>query len=227
MREALGAGVTLEVESRLRSSEWATWETVVRARRDDAEPLRVELSRVETHEVVGTQGDPLRVVMLLPGVTGVASGLSSPVVRGTQPSSTGFFLDGVRVPPLYPLLAGPSVINPSFIDSVDVFVGALPASVGRLLGGAVVSVDRINAGAFVSASIDAWNPKVSAAARVSDTPLIGAAVVNAVLPSTPQRPQPTSVVDWGGDRLCAVRARAPAGARRRQQRRGRAARERR
>ena len=36
--------------------------------------------------------------MLLPGVSTLASGISYPVVRGSQPAATGYFIDGVRVP---------------------------------------------------------------------------------------------------------------------------------
>lgn len=117
--------------------------------------------------MAGTQGNPFRVAMLLPGVASVASGVAYPVVRGTQPAATGFFLDGVRVPQLYHLLAGPAVVHPDFIDRVDFFTGAVPVSYGRLLGGALdgrvarpsdtlhatVSVDLINLGAFITVPI--------------------------------------------------------------------------
>ena len=96
--ETLAAHTKLEVRYRLERNE-LTFETVVRARHDEGPP-RIELSRVELQEVAGTQGDPFRVTMLLPGVAAIASGLSYPVVRGSQPAATGFFLDGVRLPQL-------------------------------------------------------------------------------------------------------------------------------
>jgi hypothetical protein len=186
------------------------WETVVRARRDDA-PARIELSRVELQEVAGTQGDPFRVVMLLPGVASIASGLSYPVVRGAQPAATGFFLDGVRVPQLYHLLAGPAVVHPDFIERVDFFPGVLPARLGRLLGGAIdgrvakpgarlqvtASVDLLNAGAFVSVPIEPLRLHVTIAGRVSYAGPLAAAIAKGVFPSTPQAPVPTPVVSFG------------------------------
>ena len=111
--ETLAAGTKLEVRYRLERNE-LTFETVVRARHDEG-PSRIELSRVELQEVAGTQGDPFRVTMLLNGVAAIASGLSYPVVRGSQPAATGFFPDGVRLPQLYHLLAGPAVVHPDFI----------------------------------------------------------------------------------------------------------------
>jgi len=38
--------------------------------------------RPELYEVAGKQGEPLRVVMLLPGVTTPLRGISYPIVRG-------------------------------------------------------------------------------------------------------------------------------------------------
>ncbi len=207
--EALDAGVRLEVLYRLQRTR-AAYETVVRARRDATEAPRVELSRTEVHEVPGTLGDPFRVTMLLPGVASIASGLAYPVVRGTQPAATGFFLDGVRVPQLYHLLAGPAVVHPDFIDRVDFYSGAVPAAYGRLLGGVVdgrvarpsdalhatASVDLINAGGFVTVPLDALDLRVSLAGRVSYTPLVGVAVAQALFPSTPDIPRPTPVADF-------------------------------
>ena len=55
----------------------------------------------------GTFGDPFRVIQTLPGVASVVSLLPFPIVRGASPSSTGFLLDGTRVPLLFHLLSGP------------------------------------------------------------------------------------------------------------------------
>jgi len=187
----------------------AGFETVVRARRDEG-PARVELSRVELQEMAGTQGDPFRVTMLLPGVASLASGLSYPVVRGAQPAATGFFLDGVRLPQLYHLLAGPAVVHPDFIEKVDFFPGVLPARYGRLLGGVIdgrlakpsskvkvtASIDLLNAGAFVAVPLSD-SLHLTLAGRVSYAGPIAAAVAKGVFESTPETPRPTPVVNFG------------------------------
>ena len=59
------------------------------------------------------------------------------MVRGSQPSSTGYFLDGIRVPILFHLFLGPAVIHPDFIDTIDFYPGNPPPQYGRLTGGAV------------------------------------------------------------------------------------------
>ncbi|MHB8873189.1 MAG: TonB-dependent receptor domain-containing protein [Myxococcaceae bacterium] len=209
--ESLGAGERLEVIYRLDRTARASLETVVRGRREKGEAPRVELSRAEVHEVAGTMGDPFRVAMLLPGVASIASGVAYPVVRGTQPAATGYFLDGVRIPQLYHLVAGPAVVHPDFIDRVDYYSGAVPSSYGRLLGGvidgrlarapermhATLSMDLINAGGFVSLPLPSLGLEVSLAGRLSYTGLVGSAVADAVLPpSTPQAPRGTPVVNF-------------------------------
>ncbi len=207
--ETVRASERIEVAYRLERVE-SGWETVVRARRDEG-PARIELSRVELQEIAGTQGDPFRVTMLLPGVASLASGLSYPVVRGSQPAATGFFLDGVRLPQLYHLLAGPAVVHPDFIERVDFFAGVLPARYGRLLGGvidgriakpsqtvkATASVDLLNAGAFLSMPIEPLHLHVTLAGRVSYAGPIAAAVTKAVFESTPELPRPRPVVNFG------------------------------
>jgi len=87
--------------------------------------------------VPGTFGDPFRVVQTLPGVASVVSLLPYPIVRGASPSSTGFLLDGTRVPLLYHLLAGPSVVHPEFIDEIQFFPGGAPAPYGGYTGGII------------------------------------------------------------------------------------------
>ncbi|RYZ34524.1 MAG: TonB family protein, partial [Myxococcaceae bacterium] len=94
--EKLETGQTLQVVYRLQPREVNPYETVVRDERPRTEVTRISLHEQELREVPGTLGDPFRVVMLMPGVGSLASGISYPVVRGSQPAATGFFLDGVR-----------------------------------------------------------------------------------------------------------------------------------
>ena len=173
----------LEVLYRVLKREQSPYETVVREQVDRAEVSRVQLAGPELKEVAGTGGEPLRVVMLLPSVTGLASGLSYPVVRGSVPAATGFFLDGVRVPQLYHLAVGPSVVHPEFVDGLDFYPANAPSSFGNLTAGVVAasvreprervhvegSVDLINAGAFAEVPIPSTGTNITLAGRVSYT----------------------------------------------------------
>ncbi len=185
--ETLFVGQALDVVYRLEPLVVNPYETVVRDERERTEVTRVSLHEQEIREVPGTLGDPFRVVMLMPGVGSLASGISYPVVRGSQPAATGFYLDGVRIPMLYHLLLGPAVVHPDFIDTVDFHAGVPPARYGRLLGGAVEGrlsrpredrlhftayADLLNSGGFVEYPIASTGTSVSVAGRVSYSALV-------------------------------------------------------
>ena len=110
-------------------------EVIVRGER---EPGRtVTLSRNEVRQIPGTFGDPFRALEMMPGVTPVVSGLPFFFVRGAPPGNVGYFLDGVRVPLLFHVGAGPSVVHPGLVDRVDLYPGGYPAKFGRFSGGIV------------------------------------------------------------------------------------------
>lgn len=110
-------------------------EVVVRGER---EPSRtVTLSRNEVRQIPGTFGDPFRALEMMPGVTPVVSGLPFFFVRGAPPGNVGYYLDGVRVPLLFHVGAGPSVVHPGLVDRVDLYPGGYPAKFGRFSGGIV------------------------------------------------------------------------------------------
>ncbi|MEZ4309125.1 MAG: TonB family protein [Polyangiaceae bacterium] len=103
-----------------------------------APPGATSMSRAEVRLLPGAFGDPFRAVEALPGVTPIASGLPYFFVRGAPPGNVGYLLDGIRVPLLYHLGLGPSVIHPAIVDRVDLHPGGYPASFGRFAG-AIVS----------------------------------------------------------------------------------------
>jgi hypothetical protein len=111
-------------------------EVVVEGVRPD--PSRAAtLTRNEVREIPGTFGDPFRAVETMPGVTPIVSGLPFYFVRGAPPGNVGYFVDGIRVPLLFHVGAGPSVIHPGLIDRVDFYPGGYPARFGRFAGGIV------------------------------------------------------------------------------------------
>ncbi|MFZ5895366.1 MAG: TonB family protein [Myxococcota bacterium] len=102
------------------------------------EPSRsATLSRAEVRQIPGTFGDPFRAIEALPGVTPVVSGLPFFFVRGAPPGNVGYFLDGVQLPLLFHVGAGPSIVHPGLIERVDLFPGGYPARFGRFAGGIV------------------------------------------------------------------------------------------
>ena len=103
------------------------------------------------------------------------------LVRGSNPGQTSTMMDGVRIPILFHLLGGPSVVNAEFIDQLDFYPGGYGSQYGRAVGGIVevgtrkgaadtlhgsVKVDVMDAGFFLEAPIKD-GISVAAAARRS------------------------------------------------------------
>jgi TonB family protein len=105
-----------------------------------APPGATSLTRAEVRQLPGAFGDPFRAIESLPGVTPIVSGAPFFYVRGAPPGNVGYFLDGVRVPYLFHVFLGPSVIHPALVSRVDLFPGGYPAQFGRFAG-AVVSAE--------------------------------------------------------------------------------------
>ena len=130
------------------------YETTVRAAHPELP--RVEVSGEEARTVAGTSGDPVRVIGSLPGVQQIVWPAAIYVVRGANPGNTGFFLDGVRVPALFHVALGPSVIHPYLIGGVDFYPGGYPANYGGYVSGIMAArtsqppADRVHGSADVT-----------------------------------------------------------------------------
>jgi TonB family protein len=102
-------------------------------------PAVMTYTRGEVRQIPGAFGDPFRAIETLPGVAPMASGLPFFYVRGAPPGNVGYFLDGIRVPFLYHVGIGPSVIHPAIVERVDLYSGGYPARYGRFAGGIVAA----------------------------------------------------------------------------------------
>ncbi len=112
-------GERVEVEYFVEPRRRGKYRTIVWGSEGKALVGRTTLADAEIYEVPGTMGDPMRVVMLMPGVTSSISGVSSPVIRGSLPGDTRFEIDGVQVPLLYHMLLGTAVVNSRFTAGID------------------------------------------------------------------------------------------------------------
>ena len=129
--EQLGVAYLVERDS------YDPYEIVVFSEKRRTEVSRTTLRGRELTRIPGTFGDPFRVIHTLPGVTSIMSLLPFPVVRGASPGSTGFLIDGIRVPMLFHWLAGPSVLHPEFIDEISFYPGGFPVSYGGYTAGII------------------------------------------------------------------------------------------
>lgn len=100
------------------------------------------ITRTAVRELPGAFGDPFRAIESLPGVTPTLSGAPYFYVRGSPPANTGLFLDGLRLPTLYHVFAGPPVIHPALIEEVEFYPGPYPARFGRAAGGVAAARSR-------------------------------------------------------------------------------------
>jgi len=156
----------------------------VEIRGERAEPSRtVTLSRAEVRQIPGTFGDPFRAIEIMPGVTPIVSGLPFFFIRGAPPGNVGYFLDGIKVPLLFHVGVGPSVVHPGIMERVDLYPGGYPARFGRFSGGIVAgettqpmhelhgeyNVRLFDAGALVEAPFASGRGTVLAGGRYSYT----------------------------------------------------------
>ncbi|PKN32061.1 MAG: energy transducer TonB, partial [Deltaproteobacteria bacterium HGW-Deltaproteobacteria-20] len=102
-------------------------------------PAVRSFTRAEVRQLPGAFGDPFRALEALPGVTPMVSGIPFFFVRGAPPGNVGYYLDGIRVPLLYHVALGPSVIHPAIVSRVDLHAGGYPAQFGRFTGGIVAA----------------------------------------------------------------------------------------
>ncbi len=109
---------------------------------DRAEPGGVSFGRKEIREMPGVLNDPFRAIETEPGVTPVASGVPFYFIRGAPPSNVAYSFDGIPVPMLFHVGAGPSVIPPGLVQRVELHRGPYPVTFGRVAG-AVVEAEAV------------------------------------------------------------------------------------
>jgi TonB family protein len=152
----LGAREKIDVTLYMRPIGGNPYETVVEGEREVLEVTRRTLDRRQMTTVPGTFGDPIRVIQTLPGVARTPFGGGFLLIRGSNPDDSGVFIDGHRVPLLFHFLGGPSILNPEFLERIDLYPGGFPARFGRAHGG-IVSVETRSAksdGVHGSADVD-------------------------------------------------------------------------
>ena len=134
----------------------------------------------QAKKVAGTQGDVLKVVQNLPGVSRPPVASGQIVVWGSAPRETRIYVDGVDIPALYHGSGLRSVINSDLVSSVDLVPGAFGAEYGRGLGGLVrvetralprgthgyVGADTLDGSALVSTELS-QRARIAVSARQS------------------------------------------------------------
>ena len=118
-------------------SDGAPGEVVVRGapRRRDVDEVTVPAAQAS--KVVGTEGDPIKVLEDLPGMARPSFGTGQLIVWGAAPHDTRTYVDGVEIPVLFHGSALRSTINGDLVRDVTLTPGAYGPDYGRALGGMV------------------------------------------------------------------------------------------
>lgn len=120
-----------------RADEPPVDDVVVRGTPRPKDATDVTVSAAQARKLVGTQGDPIKVIENLPGLARPSFGSGQLVVWGSTPTESRTYVDGVEIPSLFHGSAIRSTINGGLVRSVTLTPGAYGADYGRALGGMV------------------------------------------------------------------------------------------
>lgn len=147
----------------------------------DAPPREATARSMTSSEIsaMGTRGDPIRAVELLPGFARTGIGMPLPIIRGSAPNESEVFFEGMPVPLLYHAAGITSFIPARALDRVDFYPGNFSARYGRNLGGVIDVRAREPASdalhgvldaSFIDASIFAEGPLKGATPKDGSAP---------------------------------------------------------
>lgn len=173
----------------LRPADGAPFRTVVEQRRNappDPVPTQRRLTQEEIATLPGTQGDPLRAIQSLPGVSRTPGGLGLLVLRGAAPLQSQVFYGEHPIPRAFHMLGLSSVLQADVIESIDVQPSNFGSRWGNATGGVVLlqprrarrdgvhghgKVDLLSAGTHVEGKLGKGAFLVAAQRGYADVPL--------------------------------------------------------
>ena len=135
--ETLEEGKALEVRYHLRRSTSDLYESFVVGQREKKEVTSVTITSGEVTRIAGVSGDTVRVVQNMPGVARAPGGFGILVVRGSNPTDTRFYVDGMEVPLVFHFGGLTSVVPADLVEAVDFEAGNFGVRYGRATGGRV------------------------------------------------------------------------------------------
>lgn len=127
------------------------------------EVTETDIDKEQGERIAGTQGDAVKAVQTLAGVSRSVVGTSGLIVWGASPANTRLLVDGVPVPRLFHLGGTRSILPSSMVSSVRLVPGGFGAVHGRAIGG-LVEVDTVRAAAdsrAVTISLDPFDAAAS------------------------------------------------------------------
>ena len=141
-RITVEAGASARLDFRSYRSSAGGFEATVLGEKRQVAASKSTVVREELRNVPGSQNDPIRVLENLPGLARTPLAGGQLIVRGARALDTGAYYDGQRIPILYHLLNGPSVMAEEMVERIDFFAGGAGAYYGRQLAGIVEVIPR-------------------------------------------------------------------------------------
>lgn len=173
----------------LRPVDGAAFRTVVAQQRSappDPVPTQRQLTQQEIATLPGTQGDPLRAIQSLPGVSRTPGGLGLIALRGAAPAQSQVFYGEHPIPRAFHMLGLSSVLQADVLESLEVQPSNFSSRWGNATGGVVLlrprrarrdgvhghgKVDLLSAGTHVEGKLGKGAFLVAAQRGYADVPL--------------------------------------------------------
>jgi TonB family protein len=133
-------GVVLHTE-RVHAWETAEYaESIEVTGERQVDPAEREVSHDTIVHLPGSLGDPVRALQNLPGVARAPFGSGQLLVRGSDASDTGYYLEGMPIPIAFHFTGVSTVVAADLLAGVELIPGSAGARYGRAIGG-IVNLD--------------------------------------------------------------------------------------
>lgn len=122
----------------------------------DAAAAQKRLTTEEAMFVPGVQGDPLKALRSLSGITSLSDMTGELYIYGSKPQESQFSLNHLPIGYVYHVFGIHSVLSPDAIDQIDAYLGGFDTTYGDAMGGVIDITPRYPTGqdsGFVHAGI--------------------------------------------------------------------------
>jgi len=100
-------------------------------------PAQKRLTKEEAMFMPGTQGDPMKAISLLGGVTSLGDTTGELYIYGSKPEESLYTINHLPIGYLYHLGGIHSVISPEAIGQIDAYLGGFDVTYGDVMGGVI------------------------------------------------------------------------------------------
>ncbi len=139
LAENVQAGRRTVLVYRIEKQSYNEYDVLVKTDKVQREVSQTSIDAKQAEQIPGTFGDVLAVVQNFPGVArSVLPGQI--VIRGSDPSDTQIFVDGIDVPILYHFGGLRSVLPVGVLERINFYPGNFSVEYGRATGG-VIDID--------------------------------------------------------------------------------------